>query len=380
MRKCSGLYKKGVALRPMNLRIPGPTPLPQPILDAMHRQIINPRGEETPILIKTICTTLQALCGTSGEIYLMTASGWGGVESALLNTVSPGDTVLCLSAGYFGEKFGDIARIFGATVEGLTFPDGAIIDPDAVATKLRSMRDVKAVLVTQNESYTGVMHPLKEIAAAVRANSNALLHVDAVSATGAMDTQMDDWGVDTICTASQKALMGSPGLALVAVSDRARQISTQCKNPRFYFDWQPYHEHYKDYSTPTTAAMTIIYGLAAAAEMIQSEGIPNVYARHERVAAFTRDRVRGLGLTLFAEPNGYSPALTAVQMPEGISSDDVRLLARQHGVEFGASWSRLQGKILRIGHMGMTTEADIDEAVEVLGDVVAQLQTRIKVA
>ena len=361
----------------MNLRIPGPTPLPQPILDAMHRQIINPRGEETPRLIKTICTTLQALCGTTGEIYLMTASGWGGVESALVNTVSPGDKVICLTAGYFGEKFGDIARIFGADVEPLTFPDGAVIDPDAVAAKLRATPNVKAVLVTQNESYTGVMHPLKEIAAAVRANSNALIHVDAVSATGAIDTQMDAWGIDTICTASQKALMGSPGLALVALSERAWQTSLQCHNPRFYYDWKPYHEHYKDYSTPTTAAMTIIYGLAAAAEMIQVEGIANVYARHERVAAFTRERVRGLGLALFAQPNGYSPALTAVCMPEGISSDDVRTVAREHGVEFGASWQRLQGKILRIGHMGMTAEADIDEAIEVLGDVIAGLRPAI---
>ena len=357
----------------MNLRLPGPTPLPQSILDAMHRQIINHRGEESQALIKKISTTLQALCGTSGEVYLMTASGWGGVESAVVNTISPGDKVLCASAGYFGEQFGEIARMYGADVEMLTFPDGAIIDPDDVAAKLRLMTDVKAVLITHNESFTGVAHPLKEIAAAVRAHSDALLHVDAVSATGAMPTQMDDWGIDTICTASQKALMGPPGLSLVAVSARAWQVSTECKTPRYYYNWKPYHEHYARYEVPTTAALTIIYGLAAAADLMLAEGIPNVYARHERIAAFTRERVRGLGLALFANANGYSPTLTAIRMPDGINSDEVRAIAREQGVEFGASWSRLQGKVLRIGHMGQTSEADIDDAVEVLGDVIAQL-------
>lgn len=357
----------------MNLRIPGPTPLPQPVLDAMSRQIINHRGAESELLIKKINDTMQALCGTKGDIYLMTGSGWAGVESAVVNTIAPGDTVLCLSAGYFGEVFAKVAQVHGANVEMLTFPDGEIIDPDAVAAKLRGMSNVRAVLMTHNESFTGVAHPLREIAAAVRNNSGALLHVDAVSATGAIDTQMDAWGVDTICTASQKALMGSPGLSLIAVSERAWQASTQCTNPRFYFNWAQYHESFKSNSTPTTAALTIIYGLAAAADLMQAEGIPNVYARHERVAAFTRDRVRGLGLECFAQ-QGHSPTLTAVSMPEGVNSDEVRARARELGVEFGASWSRLQGKVLRIGHMGMTTEADIDEAIEVLGDVVAQLR------
>ena len=348
--------------------------MPQIVLDAMHRQIINHRGAESQMLVKTICTTLQALCGTTGDVYLMTASGWGGVESAIVNTISPGDKVLCASAGYFGEQFGNIARTFGADVTLLTFPDGAIIDPDAVAAKLRAMRNVKAVLMTHNESFTGVAHPLRDIAAAVRANSDALLHVDAVSATGAMEAQMDAWGIDTICTASQKALMGPPGMALIAVSERAWQTSTQCKTPRYYYDWKPYREHFKSYTTPTTAALTIIYGLAAAAELILAEGIPNVYARHENIAAFTRERVLSLGqgLGLFADANGYSPTLTAVRMPDGLDSEIVRTMAREHGVEFGASWGRLQGRIIRIGHMGMTSTNDIDHAVNVLGNVIAQ--------
>jgi aspartate aminotransferase-like enzyme len=358
----------------MNLRLPGPTPLPQSVLDSMSRQIINHRGAESALLIKKINALMHAVCGASGDVYLMTGSGWAGVESAIVNTITPGDNVLALSAGYFGEIFADVARTHGANVDMLSFPDGARIDPDAVAAKLRSMRDVRAVLVTHNESFTGAAHPLRDIAAAVRNNTDALLHVDAVSATGAIDTQLDAWGIDTICTASQKALMGSPGLALIALSERAYLASTRCKNPRFYFDWQPYHDNYALNQTPTTAALTILYGLEAAADIMFAEGIPNVFARHERVAAFTRERVRGLGLELLAAPDAYSPTLTAVRMPDGVDGEALRAIARDQGVEFGGSWSRLQGKIIRIGHMGMTTEADIDHAVEVLGDALAQVR------
>ena len=340
----------------------------------MHRQIINHRGSEGQALVKTVCDLMQALCGTAGDIYLMNASGWGGLESVVVNTISPGDKVLCVCAGYFGEKFGDLVRVMGAEVTTLSFPDGSIIDPDAVAAQLRTMNGVKAVVMTQNESFTGVKNPLREIAAAVRAHSDALLHVDAVSATGAIETQMDAWGIDTVATASQKALMGPPGIALVAVGERALQASTQCRNPRFYFDWKPYHEAFKEYSIPTTTALTVVYGLAAAAALIMAEGIPQVYARHDRIGEYTRRRVREAGLDVFPEPKGYSPTLTAVKMPEGINGDDVRTQARERGVELGGSWNRLQGKIIRIGHMGMTTEAEIDEAVNVLGDVIQRLR------
>ncbi len=360
----------------MNLRIPGPTPLPQPVLDAMSRQIINHRGAAMDSLIKKQHDYMQAVCGTTGEIYLMTGSGWAGIESTIVNTIEEGDTVLSASCGYFGEMYGRAAETFGANVEKLSFPDGAIVDPDAVAAKLRTMTNVKAVLVTHNESFTGVANPLREIAAAVRNNSDALLHVDAVSATGGIDTQMDAWGVDSICTASQKALMGSPGLALMAVSDRAFQVSRKCKTRRGYFDWGGYREAYLKRSTPTTAAITIMYGLAAAADLVFAEGVQNVYARHERVAAFTRARVRDLGLQLLSNGSGDSPTLTAVILPEGITTDDVRNLANENGVEFGGIWDRWMGKAIRIGHMGMTTEADIDHALEVLGDVLATLRAR----
>ena len=360
----------------MNLRIPGPTPLPDEILAAHGRQIIDHRGTESQAMIKTITSLIKRMAGTPGDVFLMTSSGWGGVESILVNTISPGEQVLALTAGHFGDVFGKMATTFGANVTYLQFPDGHTIDPDAVSAKLHSMHDVKAVVMTHNESFTGAINPLQAIASSVRANSDALLFVDSVSALGAVETNMNEWGVDALSTASQKALMGAPGLALVAVGERAWAAHTKCKNPRYYWDWNTYRDNMKMYTTPSTTALTVIYGLARAAELIEHEGLPSVYARHERVAAFTRERVRALGLELFARPNGYSPTLTAVAMPDGVNSDDVRTLARAGGVEFGSSWGRLQGKILRIGHMGQTSEADIDDAIEVLGDVLQQLKLR----
>jgi aspartate aminotransferase-like enzyme len=356
----------------MNLRIPGPTPLPQNVLDSMSRQIINHRGPEAQTLVAQLTAAMRQIIGASGDVYLMNGSGWTGVESAIVNTLMPGDRVLCLSAGSFGEEFARIARIYGADVEVLTFPDGAAIDPDAVRAQLRAMRDVRAVLLTQNESFTGVAHALREIAAVVRAESDALMHVDAVSATGALETQLDAWGVDTICTASQKALMGPPGMAIVALSERAYTRSLACTIPRYTLNWKQFRAMLQANMTPTTCALPVMYALATAADMIMQEGLSNVYARHERVAAHTRARVRALGLELFAQPGAYSPALTAVAVPAGIDGDDLRERTRARGAELGGGWDRLKGKILRIGHMGLTSEAEIDHAVDVLGEVLAE--------
>lgn len=358
----------------MNLRIPGPTPLPDAVLKAHGRQISDHRGAASQAMINKIVTLVKAMAGTTGDVYLTSSSGWGAVESILINTVSHGDKVLALTAGHFGDQFGSIAKTLGADVERLSFPDGYIVDPDAVAAHLKLNKGYKAVLLGHNESYTGVLNPLKDIAKAVRASSDALLLVDSVSGLGGVETQMDAWGVDAMASASQKALMGAPGLGVVVVGERAWQASLQCNNPRYYWDWKQYHEAMKHHTTPSTTALTVIYGLDVAADMINAEGLPAVYARHARVAAFTRDRITSLGLKLFAQPNGYSPTLTAVAMPEGVDGEKVRELAREHGVEFGSSWGRLMGKIIRIGHMGMTSEADIDDATEALGDVVAQLR------
>ena len=358
----------------MNLRIPGPTPLHPDVTAAMTAPIIDHRGAAFSAILRRVTATLQRLYSTSGDVYLMTNSGWGGVEAMIVNTLNVGDRALAVTAGFFGEKFADIARAFGVQVDLLQFPDGAILDPDALARRLRETPGYKAVLLTHNESYTGVLHPLPEIARAVRENSDALILVDAVSALGGVPTEFDAWGVDALSSASQKALMGPPGMATVAFSARAWAAYAGAKTPRFYMDLGSYRDALKVGHTPHTPSLPTLYALDAAARKIEAEGLPAVYARHARVAAFTRSRVRDLGLDLLPEPRGYSPTLTVVRMPEGVNGDEVRVAAREMGVEFGGSWGRMQGKVLRIGHMGITTEADIDDAVEVLGEALARVR------
>ena len=356
----------------MNFRLPGPTALHPHVLAAMQKSMIDHRGAESVRMVRRLVALYQQILGTTQDVYMMTSSGWGGVESLLVNTIAAGDRVLNVSAGFFGEKFGAMAQAFGAEVESLRFADGYIIEAQAVAAKLRSMSDVKAVLLTQNESYTGVLHPLGEIARAIRENSDALILVDAVSASGATETRMDEWGIDGLATASQKALMGPPGMGIFAVSERAWQAYARTKTPRVYFDWGPYKEHLNMGTVPSTAALPVLYALNAAADLIEAEGLANVYARHERIAAFTRACVAKMGLKVLSQPNAHSPALTAVLMPEGVNGDKVRATMNEMDVAVGGSWGRLQGKIIRIGHMGAVTEADIDDAMEVLGDAIAK--------
>lgn len=356
----------------MNFRLPGPTSLPADVLDAMRKQMIDHRGAEFADLLRRITATTQALCGARQDLFFLSGSGWAGVESMIANTLNAGDRALAVSAGYFGEKFGEIAAVYGVNVESLTFPDGAPLDPDAVAAYLRAHPGIRAVLLTHNESYTGVLHPLGELAAAIRASSDALILVDAVSALGGVATQFDAWGIDALSAASQKALMGPPGIATVAVGPRAWEAYKTARAPRFSMDWAQYRDYFHQGMTPFTPSLAVMNALDVAAARIRAEGIEAVLARHERVAAFTRERVRGLGLALFANPGAYSPTLTAVRMPDDVNGDAVRVIAREMGVELGGSWGRQQGRLLRIGHMGATSEAEIDEAVEVLGEAVAR--------
>lgn len=356
----------------MNFRLPGPTALHPHVLAAMQHPMIDHRGTESVGMMRRLVALYQQILGTSQDVYMVTSSGWGGVESLLINTIATGDLVLNISAGFFGERFGAMAQTYGAKVESLQFPDGHIIEAQAVAEKLRGMKDVKAVLLTQNESYTGVLHPLGDITRAIREHSDALILVDAVSASGAVETRMDEWGIDGIATASQKALMGPPGMGIFAVSPRAWQAYARATTPRVYFDWAIFREHLKLGTVPSTAALPVLFALNAAADLIEQEGLANVYARHQRIAAFTRARTEALGLQVLSQANAHSPTLTAVMMPEGVNGDKVRATMLDMGVAVGGSWGRLQGKIIRVGHMGAVTEADIDDAMEVLGEAIAK--------
>jgi aspartate aminotransferase-like enzyme len=281
--------------------------------------------------------------------------------------LSPGDRVLACAAGAFGERFAEMAIAFGARVDKITFPLGSAIDADAVAGKLREAPDTTAVLITHSETSTGVLHPIQQIARAVRENSNALVLVDAVSSLGATPLSMDAWGIDVVITGSQKALMSPPGAALVAISERAWKAHETARAARFYWDWKEWKKWALLGQTPVTPPLPIYFALDAALDLIHAEGIASVYARHERVAKLARTRAEKLGFKLFPDPRFASPTVTALYPPPGV---DAKALIRhthdEHNVEFAAGQGPLQGKVIRIGHLGYVHEEEINYALNML--------------
>ena len=346
------------------LRIPGPTPCPKEVLQAMTRQMINHRGVEFQELIGSITSRLKEFFQTKGDVFILTASGTGGMEAAIVNTLSPGDKVLAVCNGVFGERFAAIAEAFGAEVERLSFPWGQPDDHNAVRQALHSDKSIKAVLVTHNETSTGVTNDLAAIGEVVKQYDKLLL-VDAISSLGCIDLQTDAWGCDVVVTGSQKGWMVPPGLAFISVSKKAWEAHARARMPRFYWDFAQAKKYLESGQTPWTPAISIFYALAVALELMASEGLANIFARHARIGQKTRDGVKALGLPLFAVEKYASNTVTAVRAPDGLDTKLLlTILREEHGIILAGGQRDLAGKIFRIGHLGWVTESDIDAVIE----------------
>ena len=354
----------------MNLRIPGPTPCPPAVLEALSRPMINHRGPEFAALVRRIAPRLKPAFGTESDVLMLTTSGTGTMEAAVTNTLSPGDRVLSVSIGNFGERFAAIAATFGAQVTSLSFEPGRAATPERLRRALAEDRDLKAVLVTHNETSTGVTNDLEALAAVVR-EAGPLLLVDGISSLASIPVEMDAWGLDVVLSGSQKGWMVPPGLAFVAMSERAWAASRTARMPRFYLDLKKAKESQDKGQTPSTPAVSLYYGLDVALDLLDSEGWPAVYARHRRVADFLRAGLRDLGLELFADPAHASDTVTTVRMPAGIDSKDlIRALRERHEIVVADGQGPLSGAIMRIGHLGLVEEAD-------LAPVIAALRTEL---
>ena len=358
-------------MSPQNLRIAGPTPLPQAIRDAGGLQMINHRGPEFQALVTRVSEGMRPAFGTRQEVLILTASGTGGLEAAVVTFLSPGDAVLGVSIGNFGDRFSKIATTYGAAVTRLEVEWGQAADPDDVRSEIRSMAAAghppRAVLVTHNETSTGVTNPLARLAAAIREEApETLILVDGISAVGAMPLEMDAWGLDVVVTGSQKAWMIPPGLAMVAVSERAWRAAEAATMPRFYLDLVRHREVLPKGQTPWTPAVGIILQLDVALALIEHEGLDSIFARHAACAAAARAGVRTMGLRLFADPAYASDTVTSAYVPEDVewSSLNRELLAR--GLVLAGGQGKLKGRILRIGHLGDVSVDDIVSAIEVL--------------
>lgn len=354
------------------LMIPGPTPVPPAVAAAMSRPMIGHRTDDFAAMHKRIVERLQVVFQTKNDIFVLTNSGTGGMEAAVANTVSPGDKVLALVAGNFGERFAKIAREYGADVDEVHFGWGNCVDLKTVEEKL-SAGGYKVVLATQNETSTGVVNDIAGIGALV-GKTPALLLVDGVSGVGGIEIKTDQWNVDILVTASQKAIMLPPGLAMVSVSPKAWEVIRDNKSPRFYLSLPAAKKSYEKWNTAYTPGVSIFTGLDAALEMMMAEGMENVYARHKIMAKAARAAVKALGLELLAPDECASPVVTAVKSPAGIDGDDIRkVLRKEFGVTFAGGQGILKGKIFRIAHMGFAGKMDVIIAVSALEMALARI-------
>jgi len=350
----------------MQLRTPGPTPCPPQALQAMSKQMINHRGKEFGQILNSVTEKLKQVFQTKADVFLLTASGTGGLEAAIVNTLSPGDKVLSLTNGVFSNRFADIAEQYGAKVKRLTFEWGEPVSPDAVREALSTDSDIKAVLVTHNETSTGVTNDLKEISSVVKEFEKLLL-VDAVSSLGSIDLPVDDWCCDIVITGSQKGWMAPPGLAMVSVGEEAWKAHAQARMPRYYWDFTKAKDYLQLGQTPWTPAVSICYAVDATLDLMLAEGLPNIFARHARIAQMTRNGVKSLGLSLFAKDSHASNTVTAVNAGDKIDvSKLIQILNDEYDVIIAKGQRKLSGKIFRIGHLGLVNENDIEIVLEAL--------------
>ena len=349
------------------LYTPGPTPIPPQVAAAMSQPMMGHRSREFADLHAQIVEKAKQVFQTTNDLFVLTSSGTGGLETAIANTVSPGDRVLALITGNFGERFAKIAAAYGAEVTKLEFPWGTAVDMEEVAQVWEKEGPFKVVLATHNETSTGVTNDIAALGSFL-ADTDALLLVDAISSMGAMDIRTDEWHVDLMVTGSQKALMLPPGLALISVSPKAWQIIERNSGVRFYFSLLEARKSFANNNTPWTPAVSLFYGLDAALDLILGEGLSQVFQRHARMAAAARAGVRALGLQLLAEDDGIaSHTVTAFLPGAEISAGDLsKMLKQEMGVSFAGGQGKLKGKLLRLGHMGYCTELDVVMAVAAL--------------
>ena len=343
------------------LFIPGPVTCAEPVLAAMAKPMIDHRGAAFAELIGRIARGMQPIFGTKNEVVVLGSSGTGGLEAAVGSMFGPGDTLLACPVGVFGDRIVAIGRQFGCDVEVLETAWGSGVDAAQLAARLRAdtQKKIDGVLLTHNETSTGVQNDMAALAEVVRGHG-AYVVVDSVSGLAASEFAMDDWGFDIVVTASQKALAVPPGLAMVAVSTRAWEKIGANKTQRYYFDLQKAREFAQLGQTPWTPPISIMYALDVAIGLYNDEGPANVWARHARYARAIRAAAKALGLESFSREDAHSVTVVALHAPAGVDVPSLRKgIHNAKGIVIGGGQARLKGKIIRIGTMGDLSQADV---------------------
>ncbi len=358
------------------LRIPGPTPLPPEARRAAGRQMIGHKSAEFRDMFLRITENLKKILETENDVLLFTSSGMGGLEAAVVNLFSPKDKVILFSIGEFGDRFADVCTAYGLNLLKIRFPAGKAADVQSVERALKEHPNAKAILIQHNETSTGVTNDVAAIASVVK-RAKKLFIVDAVSSLGAIPLKTDEWGIDVVISASQKALMAPPGIALASVSREAWEAHKRATLPRYYFDFSLAKEFAVKGFTHATPSVSTLFALNVTTPMIVKEGMKKIFARHERIAAIARDSLKRSGFRLLADKECASATVTAAMLPEGMeehTSAFIKLMKEKYRIIVASGQGELQGKIFRVAHMGFVNEREIRAAGKALDEGLKVLQ------
>ncbi|MBE9028583.1 alanine--glyoxylate aminotransferase family protein [filamentous cyanobacterium LEGE 11480] len=356
------------------LMIPGPTPVPERVLQAMAKHPIGHRSADFSAIFAEVTENLKWLHQTKNDLLILAGSGTAAMEAGIINFLSTGDKVLVGTNGKFGERWGKVCAAYNLDVQYITAEWGKPLDPNEFKQALEAdtAKDIKAVIITHSETSTGVINDLPTINQYIKAHG-ALSIVDTVTSLGACSVPIDEWGLDVVASGSQKGYMIPPGLGFVSVSEKAWKAYETANLPKFYFDLGPYRKNAAKNTTPFTPAINLIFALHAALGMMKQEGLETLFARHDRLRSATRAAVKAMGLPLFGPDECASPAVTAV-MPTGVEAEKIRsIMRKKFDIALAGGQDSLKGKIFRIGHLGFVTDRDLLTAIAALEATLQEL-------
>ncbi len=359
-------------MRKNYLLTPGPTPLPPEVCQAQAKPIIHHRTPQFQAILKEASEGLKYIFQTSGDVYILAASGTGAMEAAVANLCSAGDTVITIEAGKFGERWTEIAKAYGINADVIKVEWGKAVDPKEIEKKLKANPKIKAVFTTLCETSTGAATDIEAVGKIVK-DTDAVLVVDAISGLGAIDLKTDAWYCDVVVSGSQKGLMLPPGLGFISVSPKAWQKIDSAKSARYYFDLKAAKKALASTDTPFTPAITLIIALCEALKIMRQDGLETIFSRHKKMADATRAAMKALGMELFSA-GAASDVVTAVVVPEGIDGEKlVKTMRDTYGVTIAGGQSELKGKVFRFAHMGYIEEFDIIVGISCLEKVLKQM-------
>ncbi|MGP4059627.1 pyridoxal-phosphate-dependent aminotransferase family protein [Halobacillus sp. H74] len=355
------------------LHTPGPSPVPPSVERSMNQPMIGHRGGKCKELMNDIAPRLKPIFGTSGEVLVVTGSGTSALESSVVNITQPGDEVIVVVAGAFGDRFAQICETYELEVNRIDVPWGEAVEVDQIEAALQERPHTKAVFLTYCETSTGVMHPVEKAAKRVKAISSALVVVDGVSSIGGAGVDMDQSGIDILVSGSQKAMMLPPGLAFVAVGNQVWNVIDDNPRPRFYLDLRSYRKQLEGGQTPFTPALSLLFGLQQVLHLLEEEGLDHVFDRHHVMKEMTREACRALNLPLLVTDEAASSTVTSIR-PDTFEAEQLRKLANEEfGLILAGGQKHLKGEIFRIGHMGYSRPSNVLQYIGIIEIILKRL-------